>query len=514
MSAQPLRDYRFLGTTQSLCPECLAVVPAKILERMNRIYFRKQCPRHGPREDFVCSDARWFDRMEFSLPGRVPPRFVIEPSRGCPYDCGLCTEHEQHTCVAVLEITSSCNLTCPLCYSSSTPGGRPVPSEACQRAIDQLVACEGRAEVLQLSGGEPTVHPEFLGILDYACRQPIDLVMINTNGVRLAQDERLLDQLAERRRRCEVYLQFDGFNDRVYEQLRGEPLVDVKLRALEQLAQRNIRATLVCTVEAGLNVDQLGRIVQFGLERPHVTGVSFQPATYVGRHPLPASLERRITFPDIFRAVVDQSAGIWRESDFLPLPCAHPNAHSLAYAYREGTRSVPLTRWLDMENHLDLLANGITFNRTSARSLIEQFLARQSCGCGDGCGTARAGAVARPSAALPVVGGAPGASLDARELGERFFQRCLAEDLSSADVFRITTTSFMDAYNFDIRQLMKSCVHHLLPTGHLIPFCAYNVLYRDGHVPLPPLRSPGTGIPVAVVGQGGTSGSVPGEPIG
>jgi 7,8-dihydro-6-hydroxymethylpterin dimethyltransferase len=144
MSKLALRDHRFLGVTQSMCPECLAIVPAKIIANEDRVYFRKTCPKHGMREDFICSDANLFDRMEYSLPGRVPKEFAIQPRRGCPYDCGLCTEHEQHTCVAVLEITSSCNLTCPMCYASSRPGGVALPVADCFRAIDHLVRYEGR----------------------------------------------------------------------------------------------------------------------------------------------------------------------------------------------------------------------------------------------------------------------------------------------------------------------------------------------------------------------------------
>ena len=444
--------------------------------------------------------------MEFSLPGRLPSRFAIEPRRGCPYDCGLCTEHEQHTCIAVLEITSSCNLTCPLCYASSSPGGVPLAVDACKRAIDCLVESEGRPEILQLSGGEPTIHPQFVEILDYACAQPIDIVMINTNGVRLASDRRLRDELARRNRRCEVYLQFDGFDDEIYRKLRGEPLLDLKMKAIELLGELDVRVTLVTTVQAGVNVDQYGKIIRFGLERPWITGASFQPATYVGRHVLPETLEQRVTFPDVIQGIVGQTQGAWREADFLPLPCAHPNAHSLAYAYREGAQSVPLTRFIDIANHLDLLANGITFNRASARSLIGEFLSRQNCGCSDGCGPVQLPGEhsAGHFAGLPVIGqaDAPAADRQLDQLAASFFRRCVAEELSPADVFRITTTSFMDAYNFDIRQLMKSCVHHLLPSGHLIPFCAYNLLYRDGHVPLPPLAEPAEAelysLPVAV----------------
>ena len=206
-----LRDHTFLGMTQSLCPECLALVPAKIITKGSRVYFRKRCPTHGVSEDFICSDVAQYDQMQYSLPGKVPPQYGVEPDKGCPYDCGLCTEHEQHTCVGLVEITSSCNLRCPMCYASSGPGGNHLSYDECVRSIDRLVAVEGRAEVLQLSGGEPTIHPEFLRMLEYAAAQPIDIVMINTNGIRLAHDHEMLDGIARLKHRVEVYFQFDGF---------------------------------------------------------------------------------------------------------------------------------------------------------------------------------------------------------------------------------------------------------------------------------------------------------------
>ena len=116
------RNYTFLGTRQSLYPECLSVVPAKIIARGKRVSFRKRCATHGLREDFVCSDRRWYDRYDYALPPKLPKKTFVEASKGCPLDCGLCTEHEQHTCVAVLEITDKCNLSCPLCYADSRPG--------------------------------------------------------------------------------------------------------------------------------------------------------------------------------------------------------------------------------------------------------------------------------------------------------------------------------------------------------------------------------------------------------
>ena len=495
------RNYTFLGTTQSLCPTCLQVVPTKIVERDGRIYFRKWCKKHGPREDFVCSDARWFDTSDYRAPGKLPMRMGVEPHLGCPYDCGLCTEHEQHTCLGLLEITSSCNLTCPICFASSGPGGRHLEVHQCERAIDHLVAAEGQVEVLQLSGGEPTIHPQFLDILAYACRQPIDIVLINTNGLRLARDKRFLDDVAEWRHRAEIYLQFDGFDSKTYEGLRGESLVEEKLRAVEVLGEVGLHTILVCTVQAGVNEHEISRIVEFGMDRSWITGISFQPATYVGRYVLPDDLERRITFPDVIRHVAEGCGHVWHEEDFSPLPCAHPNAHTLAYAYRVGDHVTPLARFIDLDQHLDLLSGRITFTRQRAGELIRQVMARQCCDSPFCCGDPPDGGQFWPVEKLDRMADLNGSQAERptsgatlSDLAQSFFQQALSEQLEQEDMFRITTTSFMDAYNFDLRQLIKSCVHFVLPSGHIIPFSAYNILYRDGHVPLPRLSNIALGV--------------------
>jgi uncharacterized radical SAM superfamily Fe-S cluster-containing enzyme len=489
-----LRDHTFLGVTKSLCPECLTVVDAKIVSKRNRIYFRKCCPTHGVREDFVCSDAARFDRLDRGFPGKVPRLFGTAANRGCPYDCGLCNEHEQHTCIALLEITSSCNLTCPMCFAASAPGGIHVPLESCLRAIDHLVEVEGRPEVLQLSGGEPTIHPQFLEILDYACAKPIDVVMINTNGIRLATEAKFLRQIATYRDRAEVYLQFDGFDESHHETLRGKSLLASKLKAIDALGEARVKTTLVCTLQSGVNEDQPGRMVRFAMRRPHVTGVSFQPATYCGRYLLPEQLENRVTFPDVADAIGEQTEGLFRADDFLPLPCAHPNGHTLAYAYRGGEAATPINRFIDLGANLDLLANGIVFTRERAQQLIEQVLSRACNPSG-----------ADPEPSLPSSDQCVSSCIPSRSSGvpefdpgdqtariaASFFAKAAQGSLQQSDLLRITVTSFMDAYNFDIRQLMKSCVHHLLPSGHLIPFSAYNVLYRDGHLPLPRLENHG-----------------------
>ncbi len=471
-----LRDYTFLGTTRSLCPACRRLVDAKIIVRRGRVYFRKHCPEHGSVEDLVCSDVAWYDRHEFSQPARLPRVFGTRPDKGCPFDCGLCTEHEQHTCVALIEITSTCNLKCPMCFAESGPGGKHLDFDTYARMVDRYVYLEGTADVLQLSGGEPTLHPELLRMVRYAYAKPIAAVMINTNGVRLAHDPHLAEALAPLRDKVEVYLQFDGLDERSSTALRGERLLETKLAALEAIRRHDLRCTLVCTVDHNTNLHELGGVVRFGLERPFVRGVTFQLATYCGRHLDPGDLERRATMPDVVKGIAAQTDGLVAANDFYPLPCAHPNCHLMAYLYRGGARPVPITRLLDVKKHLPLVANSMVWSPARARDLVQQYLqGAGGCGCGPGgCGPTDP-------------------DLDA------FTVKALTEQLNGKDVFRIVLVAFLDAHTFDTRRVMKCCIAHLLPSGHMVPFCAYNTLYRDGHVPLPPLADT-TRRPLSLVG--------------
>ena len=488
------RNYTFLGATQSLCPECLSVVPAKIIARGQRVYFRKRCPTHGLREDFICSDRRWYDRYDFALPPKLPKKTFVEAARGCPMDCGLCTEHEQHTCVAVLEITDNCNLSCPLCYADSRPGLKHKSVAQAKSAIDALVRAEGKPDVLQISGGEPTTHPHLEEILEYALSQPIDYIMINTNGIRLAKDDALVERLGQHKDRLEIYLQMDGVSDRVHQALRGEPLADIKFKALENIGKSGLHVTLVCALQAGVNEDELGDLLDVARERPWVSGLSLQPATYSGRHFLPDELEHRITTPDCIDLLCKQSQGLYCEDDFFPLPCAHPNCHVLSLAFRHDGKLVPLTRFIDAKLNLDLLANGLSFTREEGKRLVQQYLARNNC-CGPAgcCDPSADSSLSSGTSSLPVWLGSAGScddsssSSERQSIEERFFAQALQKQIGGEQLFRITITSFLDAYNFDVRRVMKCCTHHILPSGHIIPFCAYNVLYRNGHVPLPPL---------------------------
>lgn len=486
------RDYSFLGLTQSLCPECKRVVPAKIISRGKRVYFLKNCPTHGTREDFICSDVNRYDQLAGTQPAKMPRATFAPTDKGCPYDCGLCTEHEQHTCIGVIEITDGCNLTCPMCYAASAPGKSHKSVEEIEAAIDRLVEAEGHAEVMQLSGGEPTVHPQLMHFVRYALQRPIDYVMINTNGIRFAHDKLLLEELAEYRQRVEIYFQFDSIHDDQITALRGQAgLLETKLKALDNLRDAGLNVTLVATLQGGVNDSAPADLLHFARDRSYITGLSFQPATYSGRHVLPEHLENRITFPDVVDSIAGDDRNSFGQSDFFPLPCAHPNCHWLGLAIRSGETFLPLTKYIDAQANLDLLANGISFTREQTQRIANVVLNRLACGDSGCCSSSPStDAPAGLASSLPVLEGnsAPNdaAALEAQHVGE-FLEKVVGADASARDLLRITITSFLDVYNFDLRRVMKCCTHHVLPSGHIIPFCAYNVLYRDGTAKLPEL---------------------------
>src|SRR2546421_1176285 len=206
------RPYIFWGQTQSLCETCLKLVPAKVQIHGDEVWYEKRCRQHGVQTTLVSTDAAYWRRCkEFIKPGDRPLSFQSPTEFGCPFDCGLCPDHEQHSCLALIEITDHCNLTCPVCFAESSPARtQHLPLATIERMLDALVASEGEPDLVQISGGEPTLHPDFFAVLDAVRSRPIRHAMINTNGILLAQDADFVARLAERKRGLEVYLQFDS----------------------------------------------------------------------------------------------------------------------------------------------------------------------------------------------------------------------------------------------------------------------------------------------------------------
>src|SRR3954467_6829421 len=302
------RPYVFWGQTQSLCEVCLALVPAKIEIVGDEVWYEKRCRQHGVQSTLLSTDAAyWRLCKDYIQPGDKPLAFQNKTEYGCPYDCGLCPDHEQHSCLALIEINEHCNLTCPVCFADSSPScGKHLPLATIERMVDALVASEGEPDLVQLSGGEPTLHPEFFEVLDIVRSRPVKHVMINTNGVRIAQEPDFVARLAEHQRGLEVYLQFDSRKREALMGLRGADLRRVRQEALENLERHNLSTTLVVTVKRGVNDDEIGDIVRHALEWRCVRGITFQPVQDAGRNEN-FDRSRRIVLSDIRRRVVEDS---------------------------------------------------------------------------------------------------------------------------------------------------------------------------------------------------------------
>lgn len=234
----------------------------------------------------IASEARYWKRCrDFLKPGDLPLHFQTRIDRGCPYDCGLCPDHEQHSCLALLEINETCNLTCPTGFAGSSPAlTGQLPFETVERMLDALVLSEGEPDLVQISGGEPTLHPRLLDIIAAAKRRRVRHVMLNTNGLRLAAEPDLARRLAEPAPGFQVYLQFDALSRAALGTLRGVDLRRSRQPALENLERAGVSTTLVATVRKGVNDHEIGDVLRHAQGWSCVRGVNFQPVQDTGRN--------------------------------------------------------------------------------------------------------------------------------------------------------------------------------------------------------------------------------------
>lgn len=452
------RDYTFLEATISICPECLQRVDAKIVRQGKKIFILKHCQTHGSQQEILEENGDyWQKRMLFTKPGTASET-QTERNKGCPFDCGLCPEHEQHTCIGLIEVTNDCDLKCPVCYAKSGRG-IPLPMTQIEAMLDFYQQTEGgQAEILQISGGEPTMHPDIIKIIQMARDKKIQYVMLNTNGIRIADDEEFVKELSQFKGRFEIYLQFDGFDESTFAHLRGRKLSDVKARAIANLTKYKIPITLVATVERDINDHEIGKIVNYGLQTPYIRGVNFQPIAFFGRL-TNVKKENRITLTGIMAKIEQQTNGMIKQDDFIPLPCDVDRV-AVTYLYRDQAEFVPLTRDLDLKNYLPVIRNTFRFNPEEFLKDLAQNAVSKDEKCCD-----YLGALKHFKKIIP----------------KNYFLKSESEKMKfiSENTFRISITSFVDAYNFDMKSMKKECVHIITPDLKKMPFSSYNMIHRS-----------------------------------
>jgi uncharacterized radical SAM superfamily Fe-S cluster-containing enzyme len=331
--------------------------------------------------------------------------------------------------------------------------------------LDGLLRAERQIDVLNLSGGEPLTHPDLLALVDEALSQPeIIRVSISTNGLKLLERPRLLQQLKDRN--VVISLQFDGFDDRSYEVLRGRKLLAEKLRILEMLARSGAPASLTVTLAGGVNDDQLPRILDYYFSQPHLVSMMIQPVAFAGRGAQLAGAASRLTIPDVVALLDAAGDSRVRAADFAPLPCSHPLCFSLAfYLQLENGGSVSLNSLIDASRMMDTLANRTIFGldeeeHDRMRDLIYELWSGPVGVAPDGEAVMRT---------LRKV---------LEELSCGCFDARKAFAVSERRIKSIFIHAFQDRETFDLARVRRCCNAYPQTGGKLIPACVHNVMGR------------------------------------
>lgn len=509
------RDRDIIGRTESICPECLKVIPGEKVLRKNGIYLEKICPEHGAFEALIWEGSResyeaWGSEVQPA--DRVPK--VRAAEKGCPYDCGLCEAHERRGCCVLLEVTSRCNLNCPVCFAEAGgPDSRDVPMEELRQQMEYLMSHGGPFN-LQISGGEPTVREDLPEIIRMGKEIGFTFFQLNTNGLRLAEEAGYAKTLKEAGLSC-VFLQFDGVDDAVYQVLRGCALWEKKQAAIDACERAGLGVILVPVITPGVNEDQVGKILSYGLSRmPVVRGVHFQPISYFGRC-LQAQGSYRITIPKLLSLMEEQMDGQMRAEHFTGGNATNPyctfqanylrqddgslkpllHGTARAYATSEQAREFVARQWtgpagaencccgeeseakevgcccgeIEPEAKEESCCCCGTEPEAKEESCCcgsEQEAKEESCCCGEGAGASEEGCCCCGEDTAQM-------QLDTSSLDEFLIKL-------HNNTFAVSGMLFQDACNLDLERLRRCYILETDSRYGMVPFCAYNMTNLKG----------------------------------
>ncbi len=450
---------RLIHSTTSLCRACKDAVPATVVATAaGEVWMRKRCPAHGAQEVRLSTDAAWYERTRAVRPRGHPPARRPKPvEAGCPFDCGACAQHEQRVRLPVVTITSACNLDCPICYvHNKNDGAYNMGVDEFRSVIRHLQEEHaGDLDLINLTGGEPTLHPRFLDFLEIARDAGIHRVSICTNGIKLAKDEALVARLAELGAR--IALSFDSFDEGADYLLQGAHLIDTKMRCLELLNKYDVNTTLIPVMTRGVNDHEIGRIIQLGLAQNNVRHIEVHTITYTGQSGAHFDRAGRISMVEVLRQIEATTGGLLTVEDFVPSPCAHPLCYQIAYLLMDpaGGAPIPFSRFLDKETIYDCL-NEHLYMEPSRRleSALQDAIDRLW--------------------------------IEDDERTLKILKQLLA-DMSRGDALDVSERaskavyvhSHMDEETFDVERIVQCCDSNCYGDGTTIPVCSYNVLYRE-----------------------------------
>ncbi|MFZ2959612.1 MAG: radical SAM protein [Candidatus Ozemobacteraceae bacterium] len=497
-----------LTVTRAVCPDCGTLVSTRVLARDGCVFFEKHCPLHGVRETLVSDDLEAYLQADrFHRVATTPLGFNRPWKKGCPDDCGICPQHEQHVCMPIVEITDHCDMACPICLVQNRNSWHMTRDEL-KQILDRLIETEETIDVFNISGGEPTMHPEFESMIEeVVSRREILRVSVSTNGRRLMRDDRLRRFLAERN--VVVSLQFDGTDPVSQSTLRGISDAPERLALIDEMGRINGPCSLTLTLVNGLNEEGLDPAIDLLFTRDNVLSLMVQPATFCGHaSELAPEKKRRTTIPYAIRCVERASRGRVRAGDFSPLPCSHPNCFSLSFFLRtedvstagnanpgsSANETQPATfisvkELFEPETYLDIIKNRALFgtdpeNFEKIETAVYDLWSGPSALTPDSEKALRAIRRLLKDAQTPVkrspakTSSQIGSQGSTSSPGSSCFDPRRNLDIAQRSIKSIFLHAFMDADTFDLTRARKCCQVYPLRDGRFMPACVYNVLHR------------------------------------
>ena len=466
----------FLTATQSFCHQCgdlKHLIDTHIVTKENEVFLRKFCPKCGESMVKISTDYEYFKKCdEYLKQPDLPEKPLTKVLKGCPFDCGVCPQHQNHPCLALFNITDECNMKCNICYYSAEPGlGNHRSMEDIEQMMKTLLQAESEPDLIQVTGGEPTTHPKIIEILKYLKKSPVRHLMLNTNGIKIAQDETFVKELKKLGGGFEIYLQFDSITPKVLKDLRAKDMVDIRMQALAMLEKYSISTTLVVVVKKGLNEHEIPDIIEFSRRYRCVRGIVFQPIQEAGR--INADGDFRITLSEIREIIVNDKNNPFESDDMIPLPC-DPHKIGVGYASKVmGTdeKGKPFANLMPVTGKLpkELITEHrgtVTFEKD--HEFVKAVIDTVS------------------------LDTAMGENILKDKIKQKLFC-CWPDFLRPADmgyenVYRLVISEFSDIVNFDAINIKRECNFMIEPT-RIIPFSTYNMGIPFSHTKIEKFRT-------------------------
>lgn len=445
---------RIISKTESLCPVCLkkikAIIWIKDHELDQETYMEKSCPEHGRFKALLWRGSMTMEKwVRPKIPAAIKrPNTAVD--KGCPFDCGLCVEHRQHTCTALIEVTQRCNLHCSFCFADANGDIKDdLAMEKLEFMYQSVMQTSGNCNI-QLSGGEPTLRDDLPEIIRLGHSIGFSFIQINTNGIRLGEDEAYVKALKDAGLNS-VFLQFDGTQDEIFQKLRGKPLLSVKTKALDNCQKYRIGVVLVPTLVRGINDHNIGSIIDFATSwNPTVKGVHFQPASYFGRIPGFPVEAKRLTLGEMMDTIEMQTDKQILKSSFSPPGCenARCSFHGNYLVYPNKTLT-PLQAPVKCCR-----------NEESAEAGAQKTKAQ----------------VAQKWAGSEII---RDQKTNKNEEKKQDQWDDILEEIRQSS-FSLSAMAFQDVWNVDLERVNDCCIHVVNTKGQLIPFCLYNLTNTKG----------------------------------